>query len=175
MQRLTLTFAFALLCACGTSGSTSGQATPSSTALSCTASGNASPSWPAPQSASASTPAIASVVVSGDTVRVTFAAGTPQFQVEPTTSAHFTTDPGGQLIVLAGTAGVKVVLRGFRGDVQNYRGHTSFTSTGPLLLQVSEVGDFEGVVTFAMGLSKAGCANVTASGSTLTFQLIPSP
>jgi len=44
-----------------------------------------------------------------------------------------------------------------------------------LLLQVSEVGDFEGVVTFAMGLSKAGCANVTASASTLTFQLIPSP
>lgn len=47
------------------------------------------------------------------------------------------------------------------------------TSSGPLLLQVMQIGDFEGVVTWAAGLSRSSCASVTASGSTLTFRFIP--
>jgi hypothetical protein len=76
---------------------------------------------------------------------------------------------------LAGTSGVKVVLTGFRGDVINYSGQTSITSSGPVLLQTSKLGDFEGVVTFGAGTSKPACANVTTSGSTLTFQFIQAP
>lgn len=108
-------------------------------------------------------------------MKLTFAMGTPQFRVEAVSSPHFIQDPSGRAVDLAGSAGVKVVLSGFRGDVTNYAGQPSITSSGPLLLQVNELGDFEGVVTFAAGTSKPACANVTASGSTLTFQFIPAP
>jgi hypothetical protein len=173
MRRLILTLVVAVVCACGGS-TTSGQPNSSPVTLSCTASGQASSSWPAPDAAPA-TAAILSAAVSGDTLILTFARGTPQFEVGPVPSAHFTEDPSGRPVDLAGSSGVKIVLRGFRGDVANYTGPKSLTSSGPVLLQVMEVGDFEGVVNFAAGVSKPACANVTASGSVLTFRFIPSP
>ncbi len=115
---------------------------------------------------------IVSATAAGDTFTITFATGTPQFEIAQQSSTHFLRDPSGLPVDLAGTAGVKITLRGFRGDVQNFTGQPSMTSTGPLLLQVYEIGDFEGVISWAVGLSKAGCANVTVSGSTLTFQFI---
>jgi len=178
MRRITLTLALAVLCGCGASTPTSGQAgspAASSVAITCTPSGAASSSWLVPASASATSPAIVSATVAGDTMKLTFAIGTPQFRVEPVSSSHFTQDPSGRAVDLAGSAGVKVVLSGFRGDVTNYAGQTSITSSGPLLLQASELGDFEGVVTFAAGTSKPACANVSTTGSTLTFQFIPAP
>ncbi len=66
-------------------------------------------------------------------------------------------------------------MTGFRGDMSNYTGSKSLDSSGPLLLQVAELGDFEGYVSWGAGLSKPGCANVVASGSTLTFHFIPAP
>ncbi len=108
-------------------------------------------------------------------MKLAFVSGTPAFRVEPVASPHFTRDPSGRPVDLAGTSGVKVVLTGFRGDVTNYSGQTSLMSSGPVLLQASELGDFEGVVTIGAGTSKPACANVTTSGSTLTFQFIPAP
>jgi len=70
---------------------------------------------------------------------------------------------------------VRIVLRGFRGDMDNYTGPTTFTSQGPLLLQVKSLGGYEGPVSWAAGLSRPGCASVTAAGSTLTFHFIPTP
>jgi hypothetical protein len=176
MQRVLPVLALALLCACGatTPPTPAAQASPSPVALSCTPSGSASPSWPAPASASSS-PAILSATVSGDTLKLTFAAGTPQFQVQPASSAHFTIDPSGQAVDLAGTTGVRIAMQGFRGDVVNYAGPKTITSTGPLLMQVASIGDFEGYVSWGVGLGGPGCANVTASGSTLTFTFIPAP
>ncbi|MGZ5995661.1 MAG: hypothetical protein ACXWN0_08250 [Isosphaeraceae bacterium] len=76
---------------------------------------------------------------------------------------------------LAGSAGVLIILRGFRGDMQNYTGSMDFKPASPLLAEVREIGDYEGVIGWAAGLSAPGCANVTAGGSTLTFRFIPSP
>ena len=121
------------------------------------------------------TPAITAVTVSGDVLTMTFAPGTPAFEVTPQPGAKFTKDPSGQPVTLSGTAGVVIVLRGFRGDVQNFAGTGSITSTGPLLLQVYELGDSEGVVTWGAGVSAPACAAVSASGSTLTFHFIPEP
>jgi len=70
---------------------------------------------------------------------------------------------------------VLIVLRGFRGDMNNYVGPTSFSSQGPLLLQVKSLGGSEGQVSWAAGLSRPGCAGVTATGSSLTFHFIPTP
>lgn len=176
MQRVLPVLALALLCACGatTPPAPAAQASPSPVALSCTASGDASPSWPTPATAPSS-PAILSATVSGDTLKVTFASGTPKFQVQPASTAHFTIDPSGQPVNLAGSAGVRIAMQGFRGDTINYSGAKTLSSSGPLLMQAASIGDFEGYVSWGVGLSGPACANVTASGSTLTFKFIATP
>ena len=168
-----------LLAACGSSGGGNSQATPtpshSPSPLACTASGGASASWPTPESRTSTTPAIISAVVAGDTLTLMFDQGTPSFEVKAQGSTHFLQDPSGKPVDLTGSAGATILLRGFRGDMRNYAGPVSIISTGPRLLQAYEIGDFEGVVTWAVGLSSAGCANVTAAGSILTFRVIAPP
>ncbi len=136
----------------------------------CTLSGPASAQFPAAPSAPA-TPAIQSAAVAGDTFTLTFASGTPAFQATPQGTPRFFIQTG--TVTLAGSAGVHIVLTGFRGDVQNFTGPRSLTSSGPLLREVRELEDFEGVVRWGAGLSGPSCASVTASGSTLTFHFIP--
>lgn len=167
--------ALVLLSACGSS-SNSAQTSPSPVTLSCTSSGMASPSWPAPSARTDSAPPIVSATAAQDTFKLTFEAGTPDFELAPQTSARFSADSGlGQPIDLAGSAGVRIVLKGFRGDMDNYAGPASFMSQGPLLVQVRSLGGSEGQVSWGAGLSRPGCASVTASGSTLTFHFIPLP
>jgi hypothetical protein len=114
-------------------------------------------------------------VVSGDTLTLTFGSGTPQFTVGQAPDTHFRYEPRDLPFDLAGTAGVVIHMTGFRGDIVSYTGPTVLDSSGPLLLQVAEIEDFEGYVSWGAGLSEPACANVTASGSTLTFHFIPSP
>jgi hypothetical protein len=185
-RQLLVIVGLILLSACGTNGSSAltspsttaatPQTAPSPATLTCTASGQASPSWPAPSTRSGGAPPIVSATVAQDTFTLTFDNGTPAFELTPQTSTRFYADSGlGQAVDVAGSAGVRIVLRGFRGDMNNYAGPTSFTSQGPLLMQVRSLGGSEGQVSWAAGLSRPGCASVTASGSNLTFHFIPSP
>lgn len=128
--------------------------------------------WPLPQPPKSDTPPIASAAASGDTFTLTFTHGTPPFQVITQEGAAFTEDPSGKSVTLAGTDGAQIVLTGFRGDQPNYKGEKKLTSTGPRLLEVAELGDFEGNVTWGVGFSGPTCAVVTSSGSTLTFLFI---
>lgn len=73
---------------------------------------------------------------------------------------------------LAGSAGALIILRGFRGDIKNYAGPVDLTPGGPLLLEVREIGDFEGVIGWAAGLSEPGCAGVISGATSLTFRFI---
>ena len=167
-----------MLAACGTasggspSPSASSSASPST--LACTSSGSASATWPRADQAAA-TPAITALSVNGNVVTFTFAQGTPAFEVATQQNAQFTLDPSGQSVTLKGAQGVRIVMRGFRGDIQNYTGSKSTISSGPLLLELHELGDSEGVVTWGAGVSSAACAAVTASGSTLTVDFIHQP
>jgi hypothetical protein len=171
-----ITAATVLLTAgCGGSSPPAGQASPTPSALTCTASGPASASWPAAASAPSTAP-IVSAVVAGDTLTLTFVQGTPAFEVTSQATTHFIETGGrGGPVDLAGSAGALIILRGFRGDVRNYTGPLDLTPGGALLLEVREIGDFEGVIGWAAGLSKAGCASVTAGTSTLTFHFIAGP
>jgi len=180
MRRSTLFLALLFTCACGAAtgtGSASGSPPASSpvasspVALSCTAAGNASPTWPGAQSA----PSITSAVATDDSLQLSFSAGTPQFQVVPQSSPNFAVDPSGRPVNLAGSSGVKIVLTGFQGGRSNYTGQSTMTSTGPRLLQVGSIGDFEGTVGFGAGVSGPSCANVESGASTLTFHFIPQP
>lgn len=175
-RAFTATVGLALLSACGGTSHTVAQTSPGPVTLTCTSAGQASPAWPAPWTRTGSAPPIVSASVAQDTLRVTFDSGTPEFELTPQSSAHFYADSGlGQPINLTGSAGLKIVLRGFRGDMQNYAGPVSFTSQGPLLVQVKSLGGWEGQASWAAGLSRPGCASVTAKGSTLTFHFIPLP
>ena len=166
----------AALVACGSSSSSVAQTTPtpqpspSPSPLTCTSSGTASSSWTVP---TASTPSILSATASGDVLTLTFAQGTPAFQVTPESSQTFYVGDGkGETVTMAGSAGAIIVLQGFRGDILNYGGPNDITSTGPMLLEVRHVNEFEGVVHWAVGLNKAGCANVTSGATSLTFRFI---
>jgi hypothetical protein len=107
---------------------------------------------------------------------LTFVQGTPAFEVTPQATAHFTETNGrGGPVDLTGSAGALIILRGFRGDVKNYTGPLDLTPGGTLLLEVREIGDFEGVIGWAAGLSKPGCASVTTGAASLTFHFIASP
>ena len=134
--------------------------------------GVASQSWPLPQPAPSSPPPIVSAAVAGDTLKLTFVGGTPQFQVVTQSTAHFIQDPSGTPVSLGGTSGARILLTGFRGDQPNYSGPKAFTSSGPRLLQVAELGDFEGHVIWGVGLSEPACATVSSTTSTLTFHFI---
>jgi hypothetical protein len=175
MRRFILVLVAGILSACGsvpaTGGGGTAQPTQSPVALSCTSAGTASTSWPKAWEAS-DKPAITAAEASGDTLKLTFVSGTPEFNIEQQPNAKFVEDASGNPVVLQGSAGVRIVLRGFRGDLSNYNGPDRLNSSGPLLLQAGNVGDFEGVVTFGAGVSAPACANVTATGSTLTFQFI---
>jgi hypothetical protein len=178
MRGITLTVALTFLCGCAAAQTAAGQPAANTVSnpvvLSCTPAGNASPSWPQPDVASGS-PAIVAAVVTGDTLKLTFAAGTPEYEVVPQASAQFVADASGRPVQLPATAGVRIILRGFRGDMSNYGGQNDLTSSGLLLLQASKIGDFEGVVSFAAGTSAPACANVASHESSLTFRFIAAP
>jgi hypothetical protein len=175
---VTLALLAGILSGCGSTPAAQGSSgpTPTPTSLTCTSSGPASATWPAASSRSTTTPPILSATLAGDTFTLAFDSGTPEFQVTPQSSAHFSLQSGkGGSIDLAGSAGVTIVLRGFRGDMRNYAGPVSMTSPGPLTLQVYETGDYEGVVGWGAGVSGSACTNATASGSTLMFHFIRTP
>jgi hypothetical protein len=152
-----------------------GQSTSIYASVSCTSSGPASATFGRPESLPQSGPApIVSAAAAGDTFTLTFRSGTPQFEIAQQPSSSFTLDPSGQPLTLPGSAGATITLRGFRGDRSNLSAVSqSISSNGSLLRQVRATGDFEGVVSWAAGLSAPACANVTANGSTLTFHFVP--
>ena len=144
---------------------------PSPSQVACTSGGPASATWLSAASRTSTTPPIVSAAVSGDTLTLTFDQGTPEYAVTPQSSAHFTATTGqGAPVDLSGSAGVLIVLRGFRGDMSNYAGQRAFTTHGSTLAEVREIGDFEGVIGWAAGLNGPGCASVTAGASSLTLQ-----
>ena len=168
--------AVGILAACGEESaapSPSAQGSPSPPSLACTQSGPASTDWPAPDLRTPTVPPLTGNSLSGDSMSLFFERGTPAFEVTPQSTTHFTEVSGrGAPVDVQGTAGVLIILRGFRGDMANYVGATDFYPNGTLLKEVRFLGDYEGVIGFAIGLGRPACANVTESGSTLTFRFI---
>ena len=166
------TLGLMVLSACGAPTSAATQPSPTPSTPSCISSGQASATWSVPEPPASP---IVSAVVSGDTFTLTFKSGTPAFTIQLLPSAHFQRDANGFPVDLTGSAGVKITMTGFRGDLQNYNGPQTLDSHGPILLQVGSIGDFEGYVSWGAGLSKPGCAYVTTSGSTMTFHFVAAP
>lgn len=73
-------------------------------------------------------------------------------------TASFTTDAKGSPVLLDGTAGAQVVVRGV--DVASYRGAMDVRPEGTVLREARQIGAFEGQVTWALGLSRPACIRV---------------
>ncbi|HKF77733.1 MAG TPA: hypothetical protein VKF59_16455 [Candidatus Dormibacteraeota bacterium] len=87
---------------------------------------------------------------------IQFDGPVPRYQVSPQSSPTFTTDPRGSAVTLTGTAGLRVTVSG----VANWTaldGPTDLQTGGPALSEARQVGAFEGVVTWGLGLAHAGC------------------
>ncbi len=81
----------------------------------------------------------------------------PHFDVAPQAGATFTQDASGARVTLRGSAGLLVTLRGAR-SAGTYTGPADLRPAGtPALLEAGQVGDFEGVVHWGLGLSHAAC------------------
>jgi hypothetical protein len=83
----------------------------------------------------------------------------PHYRITPKSSATFTRDPSGMPVTLLGSAGLKVVLHTATG-VGTYHGAADFRTGFPQLREARRIGDFEGYVTWALGLDHQSCKRV---------------
>jgi len=68
-------------------------------------------------------------------------------------------DPSGQTVMLAGTAGLKLVLRNTSG-AGTYTGSTDLKAGLPTIAEAEQLGDFERVLSWGIGLNRAGCLRI---------------
>jgi len=86
-----------------------------------------------------------------------FAGPLPQYEVRAQSGATFTQDASGAPVTLAGSAGLVVTVRGAQAH-GTFTGATDLRPDGTgVLREARQVGDFEGVVTWGLGLSRATC------------------
>jgi len=86
-----------------------------------------------------------------------FAGPLPQYEVRAQDNAQFVQDPRGTTVTLAGSAGLLVTVHGARA-AGTFTGATDLRPDGTAVLrEASQLGDFEGVVTWGLGLSRATC------------------
>ena len=81
----------------------------------------------------------------------------PQYQLNRQTTAHFVRDASGQPVTLQGSAGIRVVLR--NADIAP--GVPSDLKPNlPEIREVAEIGNFERVVSYGVGLATPACFRV---------------
>ena len=87
---------------------------------------------------------------------IQFSGPVPQYEVKPQASTTFTQDPSGFRVTLDGSAGLQVTVHGAQ-SYGSYNGSTDLRPRLPVLREARQVGDFEGVLTWGLGLSHASC------------------
>lgn len=86
-----------------------------------------------------------------------FSGPLPQFDVTAQDGATFVQDPSGNRVTLAGSAGLVIVVHGAMAS-GSFTGATDLRpSDTAVLREARQLGDFEGVVTWGLGLSRATC------------------
>jgi hypothetical protein len=92
-----------------------------------------------------------------DRLTIEFSNGQPaSIDVTPQSGTTFTQDGSGQQVTLAGQSGILVSIN--VADAHSaYSGPTDFKTGYSTMVEVRQVGDFEGYVHYGIGLSKATC------------------
>lgn len=92
----------------------------------------------------------------------------PVYTIKRQGSANFDLDPSGLPLHLEGTSGLRIVFQD-AGAVDNsgpapittYHGSSDLKVGLPVVREVAPAGDFERVLTWAIGLASPGCLRVT--------------
>jgi hypothetical protein len=93
-------------------------------------------------------------------------ARVPRYQITPKSSATFYLDPSDRRVQLLGTAGIKVVVHTATG-AGSYFGPTDYRTGFVQLREARRIGDFEGYVSWGLGLAHQSCKRVfTLAGPT---------
>lgn len=93
-----------------------------------------------------------------------------QFDVRPQDSSTFVLDPSGLPVTLQGTAGLLVVMRGAQAH-DGFSGPTDILPGFQVLREARQLGDFEGVVSWGLGLSHSACFRVRAQHKALVVDI----
>jgi hypothetical protein len=91
---------------------------------------------------------------------IQFSGPVPQYQVQAQSGSTFVQDASGAPVMLQGSSGLVVVLRN-TSSAGSYTGPTDLHPNGTALREARQVGDFEGVVHWGLGLSHPACYRVT--------------
>ncbi len=92
-----------------------------------------------------------------DRITIEFQNGEPgSVELRPQSNSTFTQGASGQIVTLAGSAGLLVVIHG-ADEHTAYSGATDFKTNYSVLLEARQMEDFEGVVQWGLGLSKSAC------------------
>jgi len=83
----------------------------------------------------------------------------PAYTIIPKSSAVFWLDPSNTRVTLLGAAGIKVVVHPSSG-VGTYHGPTDVRPAFPQLLEARNIGDFEGYLSWGVGLHAQSCKRV---------------
>ena len=86
-----------------------------------------------------------------------FSGDIPSWDLTRQESATFVRDASGQQVTLDGSSGLKLVLRG--ADVASVA-PTDLHPAFPSIRQITQIGNFERVVTYGIGLSSSQCVRV---------------
>ena len=86
-------------------------------------------------------------------------AAVPPYEVTRQSSTHFVKDPSGQPVTLKGSYGLRVVLRNTTAH-GTYQSSTDLTPGLPVLEEAAQLGDFEGVNSWGLGLTRSSCVRV---------------
>jgi len=92
-----------------------------------------------------------------DRITIEFANGQPAtVELTPQNNATFIHDGRGDSETIGGSYGLRVVIRG-ADEHTSYSGPTDFKADFPALIEAKNFGDYEGVVTWGLGLSTPAC------------------
>jgi hypothetical protein len=92
-----------------------------------------------------------------DRIVFEFASGpVPSYTLTRQASTNFTKDASGQPVTLQGSSGLKLVFHGASG-YPTYTGSTDLKPGLPVVQEVEQIGDFEGVLSWGIGLSQQSC------------------
>jgi hypothetical protein len=98
---------------------------------------------------------------------IQFDGPVPAYTVSPQDSSTFMADPSGQTLQLQGSRGIVIVVHGASGTDVN--GHQTFTGSQdltpgyPVLKEARQVGDFERVFKWGLGVSQPDCGHVSVT------------
>jgi hypothetical protein len=80
----------------------------------------------------------------------------PAYTVSRQASAQFVKDPSGQPVTMRGSSGLHIVFHGASVS-PTYTGSRDQTPSLPVVQEVEQLGDFEAVLSWGAGLSRASC------------------